>query len=188
MRFRSLIAATALASLAIMLAGPTFAAKPAPIAAETAAATFNRIDLQIDAPCEIVWSYVIDRSKWKDNFVSRTILEPGPVGELAEYKARLGGQVMARMERTVAYAPNRRLVYLIAADETYTFAAYELTPNSRGCTLQLSISLVSPTHLFSEKSLREAVARETQGLIESDHSKVKALAEQDTSRKSRTSK
>jgi hypothetical protein len=153
---------------------------------QDAAATFNRLDLNVSAPCEIVWGFVIDRSRWKSNFVSRTIIEPGPVGELAKYRNRIGDTVIARNERTVAIVPYQRLVYLISDDDgVYAFASYELERNQKGCRLMLTIQLVAPLIPYSAAKVREDVERETQEIIEKDHLKIKALAEAEAMDKQR---
>jgi hypothetical protein len=164
----------------------TASVNPAKAGEIVAAAQTER---NIDAPAEIVFDILLDRSLWMDSFVSQELVSgaEGQLGAVYRVTSRFGDAIDVRHERVLGLIDDRvYVVELFPVDSTEQFTAivyFEIEPLT-GHTSQLSMRVAfrqSGANVADgsaeQRALSEEARRSTQDKIDTDMTRLRQVAE-----------
>jgi hypothetical protein len=135
----------------------------------------------IDAPAEIVFDILLDRSLWMDSFVSEALVSGSErqLGAVYRVTSRFGDAISVRHERVLGLIDDR--VYVI---EQFTAIVYFDIEPLTGRTSRLSMRVAfreSGANVADgsaeQRALSEEARRSTQDKIETDLTRLRQVAE-----------
>jgi hypothetical protein len=143
----------------------------------------------IDAPAEIVFDILLDRSLWMDSFVSEALVSGSErqLGAVYRVTSRFGDAISVRHERVLGLIDDRvYVIELFPVDNTERFMAivyFEIEPLT-GRTSRLSMRVAfreSGANVADgsaeQRALSEEARRSTQDKIETDLTRLRQVAE-----------
>jgi len=140
--------------------------------------TFNTHSEFIAAAPAEVWPVFLDRARWNDTFVSRTLVR-GPdlaAGAIAEVQSSIAGSPQRR-EETLFCDPGRRLMLRITAtgSNMVAHADFQFHAEAGGCRIDVSL------HGFIPDPMPEAFVTQlyeaTQRKVVEDYARLRAVVE-----------
>ena len=141
-------------------------------------ASFNSLELAIDAPAEVVWDLLFERSAWMTMQVSRTVVEgeDRSVGAISKIVLQVDDAQVERLEALHLVEQHRRLVVRFWSESALGggLTDYQLRLSKSGVVLQVTVFGFYTGDAVAYSAEMENFA---QSKIESDYSRLKKLAE-----------
>ena len=151
----------------------------------SASRAFGAVDtarIAVEASPENVYAALLDRSRWVDGFVAKTLIDGDPdcAGERSRYRTVSGERLE---EVLVAEPPMRYVTRLADSDDrrTHAFAEWRIEASIAGSTIEFNLYWIDATAQDATwpetQHLRASYRQETQRLLQAHLERIKRAVE-----------